>query len=68
MGLNLGSSARHARNANLILNFQTGTTSPQFHVQYDEFYKTAKEEEATSINNSWHVLAKFIRIKEKKAL
>ena len=35
--LNIGSLPMHARNVNLILNLQTGTVSPQFHVQHDDF-------------------------------
>ena len=63
MGLSIGPSPRHTRNANLILNSQTVTVSSQFHVQCDNFYETTKEENATTMINSWSILAGFTNIK-----
>eukprot|EP00957_Ditylum_brightwellii_P048664 3692908-Ditylum_brightwellii.AAC.1 len=40
--MNLGPSPVHARNVNLVLNLETGLTSPQFHVQYDNFFKSVR--------------------------
>ena len=59
LGLNLGPSPRHARNVNLILNLQTGTVSPQFHVQYDDFFETVRDAPATTKENVWCKLAGF---------
>ena len=59
LGLNLGPSPRHARNVNLILNLQTGTVSPQFHVQYDDFFETVRDAPATPKENVWCKLAGF---------
>ena len=42
IGLYLGPSPRHARTVGLVLNLQTGLTSPQFHVSYDEFFETVR--------------------------
>ena len=42
LGLYLGPSPRHARTVGLILNLQTGLTSPQFHVSYDDFFETVR--------------------------
>lgn len=36
--LNLGFSSQHARTVYNVLNLQTGTVSPQFHVKYDDFF------------------------------
>ena len=43
LGLNLGPSPRHARNCHLILNINTGTVSPQYHVSFDEFFETVRD-------------------------
>ena len=42
IGLYLGPSPRHARTVGLILNLQTGLASPQFHVSFDELFKTVR--------------------------
>ena len=52
MGLNIGTSPKHARNINVILNLQTRIASPQFHLQHNDFCETAKEEEVASVTNS----------------
>ena len=40
--------------------------SPQFYVHCDDFYKTEKEEEATSMTTLWSSLTGFIHIKKKR--
>jgi hypothetical protein len=40
VGLYLGLSAQHARTVALVLNIQTGLTSPQFHVQFNTKFET----------------------------
>ena len=43
VGIYLGTSPLHARNIALVLNMETGTVSPQFHVQFDKTFSTIKE-------------------------
>jgi hypothetical protein len=40
VGIYLGFLAQHARTVALVLNMQTGLTSPQFHMQFDTKFKT----------------------------
>ena len=40
MGAYLGRSKQHASNVTLILNLQTGHISPQYHVVFDDNFKT----------------------------
>ena len=42
VGINLGHSPRHASTVALVLNLQTGHVSPQFHVQFDDFFETVR--------------------------
>ena len=42
IGINLGQSPRHARSVTLILSLTTGLVSPQFHLQYDDFFETVR--------------------------
>jgi hypothetical protein len=42
LGINLGYSPRHASSVSLVLNMDTGHVSPQFHVQYDDFFETVR--------------------------
>jgi hypothetical protein len=47
LGINLGFSPRHARTVSLILNTQTGTVSPQFHIKHDDFFDTVNQNDPT---------------------
>ena len=40
LGLCVGPLPRHSRSAALTLNLQTGMTSPQHHVKYDNLFET----------------------------
>jgi hypothetical protein len=40
--INLGPSPRHASSVNLVLKLATGLFSPQFHVQFDDFFETVR--------------------------
>ena len=40
LGVYLGNSAIHACNIALVLNTETGLASPQFHVQFNDLFKT----------------------------
>eukprot|EP00980_Cylindrotheca_fusiformis_P019195 scaffold6521_cov93-Cylindrotheca_fusiformis.AAC.3 len=42
VGIYLGFSPNHARTVGLVLNFQTGLVSPQFHAKYDDLWETVK--------------------------
>jgi hypothetical protein len=42
LGVNLGSSPSHARNIYLVLNLHTGSVSPQYHCQFDDFFETVR--------------------------
>ena len=42
LGINLGTSPRHASSVTLVLNMDTGLVSPQFHLQYDDFFETVR--------------------------
>ncbi len=58
LGIYLGPSPRHARTVSLVLNPHTGTVSPQFHVQHDEFFETVKELKGEP-KSPWITLAGF---------
>ena len=40
IGINLGFSPRHAQNVYNVLNVNTATVSPQFHVKLDDFFES----------------------------
>ena len=42
LGINLGTSPRHASSVTLVLNLDTGLVSPQYHLQYDDFFETVR--------------------------
>lgn len=42
LGINLGPSPRHAGSDNLVMSLTTGLVSPQFHVQFDDFFETVR--------------------------
>ena len=62
LGLNLGPSPSHARNVNLVLSLTTGLDSPQYHCNFDDFFKTVQQNvtEATS-SGIWQQLAGLTR-------
>ena len=60
LGLNLGPSPRHARNCHLVLNINTGTVSPQYHVTFDEFFETVRDRaEHSNHTSEWMRRAGF---------
>lgn len=61
LGMYLGLSPRHAKNVSLVLNVNTGTVSPQFHIQHDEFFETIERGEYV-IPAPWKVLAGFNKV------
>lgn len=62
LGVNLDPSQNHAQNVNLVLNISTGLVCQQFHVRFDNFFKTVKHSSRdVSINSSWQQLSGLIR-------
>ena len=47
-GMNLGASPDHSETVGRILNLQTGSISPQFHIVYDERFSTVRSAEANT--------------------
>ena len=43
LGVYLGPSPNHAWSVALVLNLRTGHVSPQFHVKFDDFFKTVQK-------------------------
>lgn len=48
LGIHLGRSPRHARNVHLVLNTSTGLVSPQYHVEFDDYFETVRQDSSTS--------------------
>jgi hypothetical protein len=63
LGLYIGPSPRHARSVALILNLQTGMVSPQYHVKFDDWFETLKDQ--ATIKSEWQSLCHF-RLDPKK--
>jgi len=42
VGIYLGPSAMHSSALHLILSSKTGTMSPQYHVDFDNYFETTK--------------------------
>ena len=57
-GLYLGHPLAHAQSVALVLNLDTGLVSPQFHVKFDEFFKTVNKQD-DNYPNRWKVLTHF---------
>jgi hypothetical protein len=51
VGIHLGNSPVHSRNVCLVLNVETGTVSPQFHVKYDDLFEMVHD--LTHLNIKW---------------
>ncbi len=68
LGINLGPSPRHAASVSLVLNLDTGLVSPQFHVQCDDFFETARPSAGNPTTFSqWQNLSGIGRKKPKKS-
>ena len=59
LGINLGSSPRHARSCSLILDPKTGLVSPQYHVSFDEFFETTRSSAQNDLKSQWLNIAGF---------
>ena len=54
----LGPSPNHARSVALVLNPRTGHVSPQFHIKFDNFFKTVQDKltDLDAPNPEWKYL------------
>ena len=60
--INLGFSPRHARNVYNVLNVNTATVSPQFHVKLDDFFETVSAGAGNApVTTIWQTVAGFIK-------
>jgi len=60
IGINLGFSPRHARTVYNVLNLNTATVSPQFHVKHDDFFESVSVGAGNSPTKSlWQSVAGF---------
>ena len=57
-GIYLGQSPIHNRNVALVLNIHTGYVSPQFHVRFDETYRTVLQDKW---NATWLTSTRFTK-------
>ena len=67
LGLNLGPSWTHARNVTLVLNLTTGLVSPQYHVNYDDFFETTKlgQQPDIAVQSLWQQLSGLVRAEDQ---
>ncbi len=63
LGLNLGPSPTHARNAYLVLNLMTGCVSPQYYCWFDDFFETTHHD-GPDVSNTicWQQLARLSHV------
>jgi hypothetical protein len=62
IGIYLGQSPQHAKTVVLILSLSTGNVSPQYHVQFDDFFETVtKENEKYLPKSEWQYKTHFMR-------
>ena len=58
VGIYLGQSPIHNRNVALVLNIHTGYVSPQFHIKFDETFRTVRQE---NWNATWLTSTGFLK-------
>ena len=56
-GIYMGQSPVHNRNMALVLNIHTGYVSPQFHVKFDETFRTVQQDKW---NATWLISTGFM--------
>jgi hypothetical protein len=62
VGIYLGRSPQHARTVALVLNLQTGLTSPQFHVVHDDMFETTRSQPTRLLPQSlWQEKTGFVK-------
>jgi len=60
IGVYLGQSMQHARTVHLILSIKTGLVSTQYHVQFDNLFKTTRWKEYLP-KSEWKLKARLIK-------
>jgi hypothetical protein len=69
LGINLGTSPRHASSVTLVLNLDTGLVSPQYHLQYDDFFETVRPSAGNEGTFSqWQYISGLKTLQERKRL
>ena len=62
---NLGTSPNHARNVRLVLSFETGLVSPQFHVGVDDLFETTRPTTGNPIGEcNWQFISGIHKYKK----
>jgi hypothetical protein len=65
--MNLGTSPRHASSVTLVLSLETGLVSPQYHVQYDDFFETVRPSAGNEHTFSqWQYIAGLKQRRQRK--
>ena len=65
VGIYLGCSQTHASSVALILNTETGLTSPQFHIRVDERFETVRTNPKMRGLNKWQAKTRIREIPKK---
>ena len=60
VGLYLRHSLMHTNTVSLVLNISTGLVSPQFHIKFDDFFKTVNQPD-DNLKNEWKEKCHFIK-------
>ena len=60
VGLYLGHSLMHAKTVSLVLNISTGLVSPQFHIKFDDFFKTVNRPD-DNLKIDWKEKCHFVK-------
>jgi hypothetical protein len=65
VGIYLGPSLQHSRSIGLILSLTTGNVSPQFHVTYDDGFKTTRGSGSILPASNWQRITGFVLSKDR---
>jgi len=57
----LGPSEKHARTVHLVLSLKTGLVSPQYHVKFDDYFKTTRWKEYLP-KSVWQIKARHLKL------
>ena len=59
VGAYMGRSPNHAGNVALVLNLSTGHVSPQYHIVFDDKFKTVEALQKGVVPSRWEYIAKI---------
>lgn len=62
LGIYLGMSPKHARSVALILNPRTGHVSPQYHIKFDDDFKTIATDTRDPTHGIWRRLTGLLKV------